>query len=414
MRVRLAHSGKQHAYRQALALEQCGALDRFITSGYYKPNRLPDRWASRLSRADRALRRRLQEGLPDTKVVRRWRYELPELFVRRTLGVGRVAERCVFRRDASFDRWVARRWVRDCDGYWGFQGSCLESLRAARKRGIVAVAEFATAHVTRAIELLSKESLRHPEWAATISNFSFPDWYRERLEEEPHAADVCIAASQFTQSSLEEAGVSADRILLLPLGADLGQFRFVRRPADGPFRILFVGGVGQRKGIKYLLQAFDRIRGRGVELTLAGPLPADMRPLAPYQGSIRLTGRLDQADIVREMHAADVLVLPSVFEGFGLVIVEAMATGMPVIASTNSAGPDIIREGLDGYVLEPDDVDGLAERLELLRLDRAGAVEMGAQAAERAREFSWDVHAVRVKQILDLLASRQELAAAES
>ena len=171
---------------------------------------------------------------------------------------------------------------------------------------------------------------------------------------------------------------------------------------------------GSAKGIKYLLQAFDRIRGRGVELTLAGPLPADMRPLAPYQGSIRLTGRLDQADIVREMHAAHVLVLPSVFEGFGLVIVEAMATGMPVIASTNSAGPDIIREGLDGYVLEPDDVEGLAERLELLRLDRVGAVEMGAQAAERAKEFSWDVHAVRVKQILDLLASRQELAAAES
>ncbi len=405
MRVRVAHSGKQHAYRQALAVERCGALDRFITSGYYKPDQIPDRWASRLPRADRALRRRMQEGLPPAKVVRRWRYELPELIARRTLGPGPVADHCVFRRDASFDRWVAERWVRDCDAYWGFQGSCLESLRAARRRGITAIAEFATAHVTRAIELLSAEAERHPEWAATISNFAFPDWYRERLEREPHEADLCMAASQFTVESLEQAGIDSRKFVLLPLGADLTEFRFAPRTRSGPFRILFVGGVGQRKGVKYLLEAFDRIRGTGVELTLAGPLPADMRPLAPYQSAVRLTGRLDQAEIVREMHQAHVLVLPSVFEGFGLVIVEAMATGMPVIASTHSAGPDVIRESVDGFVLEPDDVDGLVDRLERLRIDRDRAVEMGKAACDQAKNFSWQAHAERVRNILSRIRS---------
>ncbi len=407
-RVRVAHSGKQHAYRHALAVERCGALDLFITSGYFKAGRFPDTLATRVPKIDRALRRRHQAGLPVEKIVRRWRYELPELAVRRAFGAGPLADSCVFRRDASFDRWVARRWIKNCDCYWGFQGSCLESLRAARRRGMIAVAEFATAHVTRAIELLSRESQRHPEWAATISNFSFPDWYLERLEAEPHAADYCIAASQFTRDSLIEAGVEPERILLLPLGTDLEQFQFVRRSAEGPFRILFVGGIGQRKGVKYLLEAFDRIRGPGVELTLAGPLPADTRPLDPYRSSVRLTGRLDQSEIVREMQQAHVLVLPSVFEGFGLVIAEAMSTGMPVIASTHSAGPDIIREGVDGFVLESDDVEGLAERLETLRNDRRRAVEMGVAAAERARSFSWDVHTDRVREILDVLKSRRE------
>jgi glycosyltransferase involved in cell wall biosynthesis len=185
----------------------------------------------------------------------------------------------------------------------------------------------------------------------------------------------------------------------------MAQFQFVPRSADGPFRILFVGGVGQRKGVKYLLQAFDRLQGKGIELALAGPLPADMRPLAPYQNRVRLTGRLDQAEIVREMQHAHVLVLPSVFEGFGLVIAEAMATGMPVIASTHSAGPDIIREGRDGFVLEPDDVDGLTDRLEQLRSDRLRAVAMGIDAASRARDFSWEAHARRVKEILTLLTA---------
>jgi alpha-maltose-1-phosphate synthase len=414
LRIRVAHSGKQHAYRHALSVERCGALDLFITSGYFKAGTFPDRLATGMPRIDRALRRRFLEGLPVAKVVRRWRYEVPELMVRRALGSGRLADSCVFRRDALFDRWVARKWIRQCDGYWGFQGSCLESLKAARSQGIVAIAEFATAHVTRAIELLSRESQRHPEWASTISNFSFPNWYRERLEEEPHAADYCVAASQFTRNSLLDVGIDPERILQLPLAADLDQFRFARRSADGPFRILFVGGIGQRKGVKYLLQAFELLRGPGVELTLAGPLPADTRPLDAYRSSVRLTGRLDQAEIVREMHQSHVLVLPSVFEGFGLVIAEAMATGMPVIASTHSAGPDLIREGCDGFVLEPDDVQGLAQRLETLRADRGRAVEMGLAAAERAREFSWDVHAERVGDILGLVASRRQAALAIS
>jgi glycosyltransferase involved in cell wall biosynthesis len=406
-RVRVAHSGRQYVYQHALSVERCGVLDRFITSSYYKPDVFPDRWLAGLHGIDRVLRLRFQEGLPSDKIVRRWRYELPELLARRAFGSGRMSDGCMFHRDARFDRWVARRWIRDCDVYWGFQGSCLESLRAARKTGITAVAEFSTAHVTMAIDVLSQEAKRHPEWASTISNFHFPDWYRERLEQEPHAADVCIVASAYTRCSLEAVGIDSDQIQHLPLGADLGQFRFVRRSAEGPFRILFVGGVGQRKGVKYLLQAFDRMRGAGVELTIAGPLPADMRPLTPYQNRVRLTGRLDPVDIVREMHQAHVLVLPSVFEGFGLVIPEAMATGMPVIASTHSAGPEIIREGQDGFVLEPDDVEGLAEKLELLRADRQRAVEMGVQAAERAREFSWEAHSERVRQILELLATQR-------
>jgi alpha-maltose-1-phosphate synthase len=131
-----------------------------------------------------------------------------------------------------------------------------------------------------------------------------------------------------------------------------------------------------------------------------------MRPLLPYRDTVRLTGRLDQAEIVREMHDAHVLVLPSVFEGFGLVIVEAMATGMPVIASTHSAGPDILREGVEGFVLEPDDVDGLVERLDELRKDRDRVIEMGNAACERAQEFSWQEHAQRVKHILSQLEIR--------
>ena len=286
----MAHSGKQHAYRHAAAVQRAGALLRFVTSGYFKPGVFPDRLLARSAWVDKRLRRRCFSELASDKVVRGWRFEVPELLARAILGNGDLAARLMMRRDARFDRWVARRWAAAGDIYWGFQGSCLESLHAARRAGVVAVAEFATAHVTSAIDILSREAQRHPEWAQTISNFHFPDWYRERLEQEPAAADYCVVASSFSRRSLEQVGIAPAKIKLLPLGVDLQDFAFAPRSATGPFRILFVGGIGQRKGVKYLLEAYKQMRTANTELVLAGPMGSSAGPLARLQGYVSLPG----------------------------------------------------------------------------------------------------------------------------
>lgn len=399
-RIVVAHSGKQHAYRHAAAVQRLRHLERFITSAYYKPDCFPDRLAARFRRLDAALRRRCSDEIDSQRVIRRWRYELPELLVRTVIGNGRCTEALVNHRDARFDRWVAREWATRGDIYWGFQGSCLESLRAARSAGVIAVAEFATAHVTLAQQVLQAEAERHPEWADTISNFRFPQWYRERLEQEPQEADYCVAASSFTKRSLLAVGVEEQRVKLLPLGADVRQFAEAERSPDGPFRILFVGGIGQRKGLKYLLEAVRRLHATSIDLVLVGPKLGPCRALEAYQGLFTWKGRLDQPGVVHEMHLAHVLVLPSVFEGFGLVIPEAMATGLPVITSTRSIGPEIITDGIEGFVLEPDDIDGLATKLDWMASHRRQSCEMGRAAARRAREFSWQAHQRRLAAII--------------
>jgi starch synthase len=399
--VTVSHSGKQHAYRHALSLQQLGLLRRFLTSTYYKRDRWPDRIAGLVPRLDRGLRKRWLDGLDSSLVTRHLSLEVPELFYRNLLKNPRRAELAMFERDAAFDRWVASRFAFESDIFWGFQGSCLESLKAARAAGKTAVCEFATAHVTAAIRILSEEAEKHPEWAATISNLHFPDWYRERLEQEPHAADVCIAASGFTQQSLEEVGIPATKILQLPLAADLEQFQFAERRPDGPLKVLFVGGIGQRKGIKYLLEAVRQLNSAQIELSLLGPAPADPRPLEAYSNWYTYRGRTDQAGVVRQMQQADVLVLPSVFEGFGLVIVEAMATGLPVITSTHSCGPEVIREGIDGFLLKPDDVAGLSSRLAWCAEHRTPLAEMGRAAHEQAQLFSWDSHRNKLAGLLN-------------
>lgn len=401
----VAHSGKQHAYRHALSLQSLGCLAGFVTSSYFKPRQFPDRLLAISPRMNRFLLRRSLAGLREDLVHRRWRYEAPEIASRWLRGNSRSADIHMFRRDERFDRWVARRFSSVGKVFWGFQGSCLHSLAAARAAGRLAVAEFTIAHVTTAIQILSREIERHPEWAATVSNAVFPDWYRERLEQEPFAADYCIVTSGFMKRSLLAAGVPEEKMRVLPLGVDLGQFQPVSRRADGPFRILFVGGVGQRKGVKYLLEAYRKIRSPSTELVLAGPLPADMSPLKPYEQMVTLTGRLNQAEVIEQMRNADVMVLPSLLEGFALVVPEAMATGLPVIASTHTgSGTEMIREGRDGFVIEPDDVEGLARHLDWLATHRQQARQMGNEASERAHEFSWSAHAGRVAQLLHEIA----------
>jgi glycosyltransferase involved in cell wall biosynthesis len=400
VKVTVSHSGKQHAYRHALSLQQLGRLDRFITSMYYRRDQFPDRLVRLVPRIDRGLQKRWQRGLDARKVVRRPMFEVPEIWERSVRKNRKASEQAMFRRDAGFDHWVARKYASQNDIFWGFQGSCLESLRAARLAEKVAVCEFATAHVTAAKRILQQEADLHPEWAGTISNFHFPDWYQARLEQEPHAADVCIAASGFTRDSLLEAGVAEERIRMLPLGCDVEQFAFAPRKQDGMLKVLFVGGIGQRKGIKYLLEAIRRVNSNNVRLQLLGPLPADAKPLKEWSGWFEYLGQADQQGVVTQMQQADVMVLPSVFEGFGLVIVEAMATGIPVIASTHSCGPEVIREGVDGFVLEPADVDGLANRIAWFAEHRDQIPQMGAAAHKRAQEFSWSAHAIRLSEVL--------------
>ncbi len=400
MKFIVAHSGKQHAYRHALAMQNRGRLAWFLTSTYYRPDRRPEAWLRCWPRADRAMRRRHLDGL-DEAVRRQLWLELPEVACRALIGNGRLAQHLTYVRDAAFDRWVARGQLRagDAQGFWGFQGSCHDSLAAARARGLLAVAEFATGHVTAAERILAAEAQRWPEWADSLNNCCFPAWYRRRLEAEPHRADVCVAASSFTRATLQEAGVAAERIRLLPLGADLGRIRPSPRPTRGAFRILFVGSVGQRKGIRYLLEAYRRIRSAGTRLVVAGPMVGSGRAFEAWRPYVEYLGRVDQTRVFAEMARSHVLVLPSLFEGFGLVMVEAMAAGLPVIGSTHSAAPDIIEDGVSGYVLEPDDVEGLCDRLIGLASRRERVREMGRNAAERARAFGWDRHEERLAEL---------------
>ena len=173
------------------------------------------------------------------------------------------------------------------------------------------------------------------------------------------------------------------------------------RPADGrPFRFAFVGLVTARKGIPLLIEAWKKLERAEAEIWLIGPVSEAARRAIPQLKGLVIKGPVGQEDVPGLLQQCDVFVFPSFFEGFGLVILEAMACGLPVITTTATAGPDILTEGENGWLTNPGAVDELVERLRWCCDHRDEVRQMGKKARATAEKFTWAAYGDRWVRIL--------------
>src|SRR5207249_2069253 len=137
---------------------------------------------------------------------------------------------------------------------------------------------------------------------------------------------------------------------------------------------------------------FDAVgrAGEHVEATLIGKIPARNAALERNLRKYRYIPSLPHQQLLEEMSRHDVLIFPSLFEGFGLVILEAMSRGLPVITTPNTAGPDIISDGEDGFIVPIRSSEAICEKLELLIRDRERLRAMSSAARKTAGRCSWD------------------------
>ncbi len=162
---------------------------------------------------------------------------------------------------------------------------------------------------------------------------------------------------------------------------------------DDRFVITALCRLVKRKRIDVLLRAMQTLNRDDVYLVVmgAGPLAEQLRDLAHSLGladAVRFTGSVSEADKAAYLSRSDVFCLPSDHEGFGLVFVEAMSLGTPVISTNVGGQTDIIREGVDGFLVPPARTDLLAERIETLRTDRELLAQMSRTVPARAQEFA--------------------------
>jgi glycosyltransferase involved in cell wall biosynthesis len=312
---------------------------------------------------------------------------------------------------AAFDE-TASRMIGDCDIVNPWCSTALRTIRAARRRGIPAVLEVASAHLLAQRDLIEEEYAR---FGADVERAVFSQGVIDRTLAEYDEADAIIVTSSFVRETFTRHGVPAAKIHVIPYGIDAAPAPRAER--SGPLRVLFVGGCSLRKGIPYLLDAFRRI-DTDATLRLVGrenaPLFARLGGLPPR---VTAAGVKTGAALAAEYAAADVFVLPSVEDGFGLVTLEAMAAGVPVVVSANAGSAEVVRDGENGFVVSARDITALSERIASLLADAPLRQRMGEAARRTAAVRSWqsygDERDERVfRPLLGALAERKVTSAA--
>ena len=150
-----------------------------------------------------------------------------------------------------------------------------------------------------------------------------------------------------------------------------------------------MGSLGQRKGLSYMLEAIEAL-GDAVHLTLIGrPTANHCAPLNAALLRHNWIETLPHPQILEQMRQHDVLLFPTLFDGFGLVITEALSQGLPVITTLHSGAPECIRDGVEGFIVPIRSSQAIAERLTLLSGDRQQLAAMRQACLRRAAELSW-------------------------
>jgi alpha-maltose-1-phosphate synthase len=345
MKVTLSVVGKFHTFDLARELARHGALQAIFTG--YPRFKL------------------LNENLDADKIHTFPWINTPYMaFPRRDLLGDAIVRQWEYINCTAFDRHTASR-MPACDVFVGLSSATLISGRRAKATGARFVCDRGSSHIRTQDELLREE---HAEWGLPHRG---PDpRFIDREEAEYEEADAITVPSGFSARTFIARGVPVHKVHRLSYGVDITRFHKSSEPDVKHFDVLFAGGASARKGVPYLLQAFKALQHPGKRLFFAGSFSPQFRSHMEARGlwspQIELLGHLNWDALRDRMSRSHALVLPSIEEGFGLVIPQALACGCPVIAKENTGGPDLFADGEAGYILPIRRADLIADRLQLL------------------------------------------------
>jgi hypothetical protein len=405
------------AYQAAIGLSHSGRLDRFITSCYYNPDGSLAKFARRLApgqfaRWEKVLLRRHHPEIPAARVWTLPGVDVIQRLEARVAGRSQMMKRLLAQaRTDFFDRRLARIVAHDRPEailLFSDVGSA-RTLTLCSRLGVPTVLSMVHGDVREEAWVLEQEAESAPEFFPIYLgdgalDRTELDWLHQRRLRDIALADVILVPSNHIAETLTAHGTPSRKIRVIPYAADCRRFRpQAAKNSATECTFLFAGGITQRKGISYLLAAWARSRRPGWRLQLLGPLPAHSGPLKPMLDQVELLGRVSHAEMPARMAAADVFVFPSLFEGSAVVTYEALACGLPSVVTAQAGS--VVRDGIDGFVVAPRDVDHLARRMEQLGNTPELRARMSAAARMRALEFDWPrYHEAVTAELVDLIS----------
>lgn len=276
---------------------------------------------------------------------------------------------------------------------YAYEDASLESFQEAKKYGLKCIYDLPIAYWETKSVILEEEAKRLPDWANTLGGGIHDSLEKKaRKAKELELADIVIVPSQFVKDSLPP-WAKDKKVIISHFGSPdikANANRTIKQKTNGDtLRVLFVGSMGQRKGLGDLFEAIRILERKDIELVVLGSL---LEPLNFYKSQLKdftfETGRSND-QVLELMRSCDVFCLPSLAEGRALVMQEAMSQGLPIIITPNTGGEDLIIEGETGFLIPTRSPEKIAEKLTWFLDNRDKIPAMGKKAQAHAKKYTW-------------------------
>jgi glycosyltransferase involved in cell wall biosynthesis len=383
-------AGARDGYQLPLALHEGGLLRKLVTDLYWPADR---KWFSLFSSSlipRRLIAARFCPGIESSRVLvsKKALGALAMMYAVPGLNTNRYKDKALSRRGGQIA--MSKEAALFCCNYYASEA--FKNQDGLRYRFLFQLqADFIALR-----RILLEEIERTPIASDSLSaeyELSLSGRELEELSVEPILANGWVATSSFAARTLAERGLPRDKIQVVPYGVESDTFVKRAEPPDprGPFKIIYVGSLIQRKGLSYLLDAARLLKSRNISLTLCTRGFMDKRLLAEYADlDIDIKVGLSGRELANEIHTSDVFVFPSLAEGFALVILEAMSCGVPIITTGHTCAPDVMVDGQHGFIVPIRDAEAIAEKLAWGIENRDELAAMGMAAGAQASLFTWE------------------------
>lgn len=318
---------------------------------------------------------------------------------------------CIDKVYQNHDKWVANSLAKAKKegllGVYAYEDGALATFAQAKQLGLYCLYDLPIGYWKSARLLMQNEFDTNPDWSSTLTGFNDSSDKLNKKDQELALADVIFVASSFTKKTLEQYSGNLPEIKVIPYGfPEVKQKKEYPSLANRKLKVLFIGGLSQRKGLSYLFEAVEGMQNE-LELTIVGhKAVANCDALNLALEKHKWIPSLSHDQVLACMREHDVFVFPSLFEGFGLVITEAMSQGVPVITTDRTAGPDIIENNKDGWIVPAGSAMAIKEVLAKI-LETPNIVEnYGIAAQQKAQTRPWSVYG---QEMADALSSLKVL-----
>jgi len=280
--------------------------------------------------------------------------------------------------------WLMSKWIGPSRIFHACTAFCLASMKAAQRSGTLTLVDIGTRH-PRLWRKAAEEECRRFNIATREGAAAMPEALMRRQEREFQLCDYIVVPSNVARQSFAEMGYG-EKTMVVPGGVDTQFFSPQSRLEQPPiFRACFVGRLEMPKGLGYLLRAWKSLALARAELVLVGAANSEMEAYVKANGGprVRMAGMLPPHEVAKSYRESSVFVFPSVTEGLAQVLLEAMASGLPVIASERSGAGDCVADGKEGFVVPTHDASALADAILWCYQHPAETSAMGRAARAR-------------------------------